>query len=156
MNLFNELHPAHLLLLLLPARRGMLAGERGVCMFSDILHDVIVTIIVTGLGALYKVIKKGISKNANQPLEGTYSPKVIKGQFWWSLLVYTLSLSVIFSVTWEFSFSWPVLLKSFAFTLAPISFVLIWGAFDAAFAYRPDGEIEKPASNGKANQSSKE
>ena len=124
--------------------------------FSEIIHDVIVTIIVTGLGALYKVIKKGISENSKQPMEGTYSPKVIKGQFWWSLLVYSLSLAVIFTVKWGDLFNWLGILKTFALLFAFFSFVLIWGAFDAAFAYKPDNKVIKPASDGKADQCSKE
>lgn len=119
-------------------------------MFSDILHDIIVTLIVTGLGALYRGTRKALSKNAEQPTKGSYSPKLIKSQFWCSLLVYSLSLAVIFSFTWEFSFTWPVILKGLALILAFLSFVLLWGAFDAAFAHTPGDQLEDAAADREA------
>lgn len=124
-------------------------------LISDIIYDVLITIIVAGLGAIYRLIKNGLSSNSKEPTEGTYSPKLIKAQFWWSLLVYSLSLGFIFSLSWDFSFGWQSFLKILAMLLALLSFLLLWGAFDAAFAHKPNDKIKNTVPDCKADQGSK-
>lgn len=112
-------------------------------MIAEIAHDVLIATIVYFVGLLTKKVLREISREpSSMPKQRSEKTKARK-QFYCSLLALIVSLSVICSVTWEFAFSWPVILKSIAFITFIFSFILLCGSFDSLYDEESDKAVRE-------------
>lgn len=116
-------------------------------MLSGFWYDLLKSLAVSFIIYLLSRTWASVSKRPAAPTSKKLSPKQLKNQFYVSLLVFSLSLHVILSVTWEFSFSLPVILKAFSIIAALCSFVLIQGVFDSLLFYLPDDKAANDPKN---------
>lgn len=103
-------------------------------MIEGVLQNLIASAIA---GVFVWAVKKILNwiKVASVPAESgvKYKRKTVKGQFYFCMVATPILVALGFSA----SFVW----KTVAFICAFFSFVLEWGAFDAALAFYPVDEV---------------
>ena len=107
-------------------------------MLEECLRELVVGLITTALSFLARKVWSFVFAPPESRIGKSvlYSKKTIRNQFLFNLFAFPLLL--IIGVSVEHIGFLTMVVKSVALMLSMFSFVLLWGAFDAAFSFYPD------------------
>lgn len=124
--------------------------------FKSIIGNLIATGIYAVLVYCIKKIFRSQSAGQNGQTGKIARKTVLKRQFFASLILLVVTLSVFFSVTTPRLLHPLSALKVLAGLIAGFSFVFTWGAFEAAFSFYPEDDVVSKPSEKKTDDYGKE
>lgn len=115
-------------------------------MLQDILKDIFVTIVCAGIIYMVKTIWNWLTlARSEQQVPEKTNNKRLRKQFFFALFLLVASIVTAINLS-----------SMIAFVFAGFSFIVVWGAFDAAMEFYPlDEVIPKPTNNTSKNNKNK-
>lgn len=114
--------------------------------FNSILGNIVAAAIYAVLAWLARRLWRSLKKPRPVPAEKLGKKDTLRRQFFAALALLSLSLVVFCSIGSTSPAEWLGLVKVLSGLVAGLSFLVVWGAFDVAFAFYPEDQVvEEPA-----------